>query len=288
MRARTMTETTHSSAASLEWLSAARREPKKRHNPRRDPKLRDPAAKRSKGGLPYLADPNYYRMAYQLAVELIKNPDEGPKAPEPKVIVARLIADADLIITWYRRREYLGKGQPWKRLDSKQKALLRFLEETIVPCLQIIRGVIDPKPDPPATAEEVKRQLKMLHEEADARKLAYRPLYNLAWYEAEESKKAKGEEAKEKTALSKAVGYMLAAVREAPARRRKALLERADHDESLKSVVDDPEFQAERKVFDTPPAPAAASVPPSNVWSRLAVTIVATLKRLFRGRRSGP
>jgi hypothetical protein len=287
-----MTDTAHSPAASPDWLSAERRKPKKRHNPRRDPKLKDPAAKRSKGGLPYLADPNYYRMAYQLAVELIKNPEEDPKAPDPKEIVKQLLDDADLMITWYRRCEYLGEGQWWKRLDSQEKALLRFLEETIVPCMQIIRAVIDPEPDPPATAEEVKRQVKVLREEADTRKLAYRPLYNFAWYEAEESKKeesrkAEDDEAEEKAeqAHTRAVTYLLAAVRKAPARRRKALLERADHDKSLESVVDDADFQAERKVFDTPAAPSSpaappsSSAPPSHGWSRLAVAILAILKR---------
>jgi hypothetical protein len=290
-----MTDTAHSPAASPDWLSAERPKPKKRRNPRRDPKLKDPAAKRSKGGLPCLADPNYYRMAYQLAVELIKNPGEDPKAPDPKTIVKQLLDDADLMITWYKRREYLGEGQWWKRLDSQEKALLRFLEETIVPCLQIIRAVIDPEPDPPATAAEVKRQVKILREEADTRKLAYRPLYNFAWYEAEESKKeesrkAEDDEAEEKAeqAHTRAVTYLLAAVRKAPARRRKALLERADHDKSLESVVDDAEFQAERKVFDPPASPASSSAPPLNVWTRLRVAIVATLKRWIRALRSDP
>jgi hypothetical protein len=217
----------------------------------RDP--RKPPWKR--GGLPYLGEPNYYRMAYQLAVELVEGSArgfKGPQAPDPEAIVERLIEDANLMLGWYKRREYLGEGQFWKRLEPPEERLRDFLTKTILPCLEILRANIGHGRFDETEAAKVEVRLQMLRRAAEDGRLSYRPLYNLACYEAMRDQ------------VRPAVQYLIDALHKAPSSRKAGLLARAENDMALKRVVTDVTFEAKRKVFD----PSLQKPPKPRGWQR--------------------
>lgn len=203
-----------------------------------------------RGGLPYLAEPNYYRMGYQLAVELLDGSERkyrAPSAPDPKAIVERMLADANQMLEWYGDREYRGKWQFWKRLEAPEKRLRDFLLKTIRPCLEILDADICLGRGKEVDPGGMDGRLSPLRLKADNGSLAYRPLYNLAYYEARRGR------------VGPAVRYLIAALRGAPPSRRAALLARAENDTTLRAVVTDRAFEAQRNVFDPapkkPPAP---------------------------------
>jgi hypothetical protein len=224
---------------------------------------RDPDDPVGRKGHPFLEEPNYYRMAYQLAVELIeprrvvrktilvdedgpterdptaREPDPEPRDPDPQAtaIVRRLIDDANLMLRWYEERENHGIGQFWKRLDDRQKALRSFLEKTLLPCLEILRAEIDPRP-----CDGVDAALERRREEADARRLAYRPLYNLASHEA--GKERCGSNQNEARSLPRAEKLLLEAISKAPTSRQAALLARAENDTALAALFESEEFRS--------------------------------------------
>jgi hypothetical protein len=225
-----------------------------------------------KNGLAYLGEPSYYRMAYQLAVELVEGAErgfgaepkrrlkvkrakskfEGSVAPRAAEIIARLIEDANLMLAWYEHREYLGKGQFWKRLNRPEKRLKAFLTDTILPCLEILRASFEADQFPNTDAAVIQLRLQMRQREARTGRLAYRPLYNLACYEATKGKPQQG--------VANGVEYLLDALRKAPSSRKAALLARAEEDIALKKVVDHPHFKAERRLFDPVAVGAPAKV----------------------------
>lgn len=222
--------------------------------------LKEPVNKEN--GHPYLGNPSYYRMAYQLAVELVEGSErgfaaqakhrlkvkrakpkfEGSAAPSAAEIIARLIEDANLMLAWYEHREYLGKGQFWKRLNRPEKRLKAFLADTILPCLEILRASFEADQFPDTDAAVIQLRLQMRQREARIGRLAYRPLYNLACHEATKGKPKEG--------MANGVEFLLDALRKAPPSRKAALLARAEEDITLKDIVDHPHFKAERRLFD--------------------------------------
>jgi hypothetical protein len=189
-------------------------------------------------------------MAYQLAVDLLegsKRKLDTPPAPKPEAIIARLIEDAKLMLSWYEQREYHGKGQFWKRLEPREKSLQTFLSKTILPCLEILRAGLSASGLSKSEFAEAKARLRFWQNEAKRGRLPYRPLYNLACYEAAHGQVLTG------------VEYLLRALHDAPPSRQAALLARAESDVTLKEVLTDPDFEVVRRVFD----PVAKDAPPA-------------------------
>ncbi len=189
-------------------------------------------------GAPYLAEPDYYRLGYQLVAQQLNSlhadspEEEGSSADGDGAGVLRsakkLQSQSFEVRRWLWRRSRAPGWRLWNsKLTPKEKRLSRFLFRTVEPCLAIAIAAErhqDRRPNEQA--------LKRLRRRAERGSLSYRALYGLACYEASATRN-------EKRALS----YLRQALREAPGDRVTELLRWAPKDPSLSGLSRSSAFQ---------------------------------------------
>lgn len=199
------------------------------------------------GGRSYRTDPNYYRLAYQLAAQQVngaicRQQGRSPSTEQDRVAIrsrfeeglrsAQDVASSTReVIDAYRERQ--AEYRWWRRrgprkLNAREQRLLRFLARTVHPCAVLLAA----------------GALLFLEEEERAEKLAegiragggrddlsYRVYYNLACYEAG---RGRHEQALEdlRIALHKVSG-----------RRRTSLVQWAGADPSLELIRADSRYR---------------------------------------------
>lgn len=215
------------------------------------------------GGRGYLADPNYYRLGYQLVAQTMHRESAGAaresrrplfkeaqdilygkaRYPESHRFEARdralaLSAEAGAVLRSYRER----RGANWwnllaDELSPKEERLEEFLDRTVLPCLAVVIAASLRSTDPDEAEQTIaplRQRAELDGSERRRRTISYRALYNLACYEAG---------SRENAAHARALSYLTAAIEEAPGARRRELRRWAGKDPSLRSLASKPGFQ---------------------------------------------
>jgi hypothetical protein len=200
----------------------------------------------------HLRDPNYYRLGYQLAAQQIhaRGSDHAEKKPELPIPAEILYDDLppervlagegrpaatgdnargfaeDLRYTAGHTRAEIEREKPppwqfWRGPNQRDARLSRFLDRTVIPCLELVIADALRAEGDVAAAESRAKPLRAEADELDG-DLSYRALYNLACYEAGD-----------KTDRENAVRYLGRALRLAPADRQRELANWARQDPSL-------------------------------------------------------
>lgn len=211
-----------------------------------------------------LFDPDYYRLRYQLAAQLMHReetrregkrrrrvrfatpsdilhgerlPADERRAPAEAEALA-LIDDARRALSFFEERVRTKKwGLLPVELTVRQQRLREFLLRTVVPCLEILVAASRRHTGRRSAGEAQLTTLR--HAIKDQRRapksersVSYRVIYNLACYEA-------GGEAPDKATVME---YLRQALDEAPADRRRELGRWAGKDPSFKALHGDPAF----------------------------------------------
>lgn len=200
----------------------------------------------------HLRDANYYRLGYQLAAQQLhaRGSDHAEKKPEVPIPAEILYGD------FPPKRDLAGEGRPaatagsardfaedlrciaghtcaeiegekpppwqfWRGPNQRDARLRRFLDRTVIPCLELVIADALRAEGDVAAAESRVKPLRADANEPDGA-LSYRALYNLACYEAGD-----------KADRENAVRYLRCALRLAPADRQRELANWARQDPSL-------------------------------------------------------
>ncbi len=208
---------------------------------------------------PYLAEPDYYRLGYQLAAQLLnrehaqenkgeahegwlsgwlRDLTDGERAERPGSreafdTAAEVLSSARAMSCWYGARDDAPWWRFWVKLSRKEARLMGFLLSTVEPCLELVIAASVPEAQWTDLVS-----IERLRDKAKAGQLSYRAVYNLACHEAGD----KGEAAL-------ALAYLRLAFRLAPADRRRGLVKWAAKDPSLSPVREEPEFTVLLKTF---------------------------------------
>lgn len=212
---------------------------------------------------PYLREPNYYRLGYQLSAQLMNSThsEKGTYAGrvrrhvhrtpsgsgEPPAVnrkrartsAERLEQEARETLDWYQRRIKAGWWTLPKRLSPTEERLRLFLASTVEPCLKLVIAAVRRTEDPDAADHQVEPLRK---EAKSGGSLSYRAVYNLACYEANGDEKG----------LSNAVSYLRLALQEAPEDRQQEMVRWAAKDPSLSELHGVPGFVATLETFGEP------------------------------------
>lgn len=195
---------------------------------------------------PYLVDPDYYRIGYQMVAQQLnslhavsqeeESSAAGGDLGDALVEAKKLLSQSFGVREWLRHRSEAPGWRLWNpKLTPREKRLCRFLSETVEPCLEIAIAATerheDQRPDP----ESVER----LRQQAKKGTLSYRALYNLACYKAG----AKG-------GGSEGLEYLRQALRKASVDRVAELLRWATKDPSLARLRRTRGFSDLRREFE--------------------------------------
>lgn len=186
---------------------------------------------------PYLLQPNYYRLSYQLSAQLLNSEhptgkrvkrvrlskerldpgsvlhgQTGRRACGDNLTRARIEAEsakieAEQVLLWLQSREK-GVRRILQPLDRVEKRLRDFLRRTVVPCLDLVIASSLRTTNP----DEAYKRVAPLREAAAGNSLSYRALYNLACFEAGK-----------KDTSAQALALLRRALREAPEERQREL-----------------------------------------------------------------
>lgn len=183
---------------------------------------------------PYLLQPNYYRLSYQLSAQLLNSehpagqrvhggkkrfdPNSilygrtGPRGRSDNLTRARVEAEramdeAEAVLQWLTSRER-GLWRLLQPLDHVESRLQTFLRRTVVPCLDLIVASSLRHED----WAEAEVRVAPLRDAAERGSLSYRALYNLACFEAGSD-----------DTLVRALALLKRALREAPEGRQREL-----------------------------------------------------------------
>ena len=193
----------------------------------------------------FLADPNYYRLSYQLAAQYMSAALSSDLHDGRHLVGQALETGVRLIREAERKRDYLAgrkwsarKWRPWRALDPAEDRLLRFLDRTIVPCAAlVVAGAFDLLGD----SEEAERFAEPIRARAAEADLSYRALYNLACYEASRAGTWESSQidVAEPGAVALALAYLDEALTQAPDDRAVELARWAKEDPSLQRLEGD-------------------------------------------------
>ena len=195
---------------------------------------------------PYLADPNYYRLGYQLAAQLLNQRlDSRPHSArndlaqqvrsrppsDPATVATTLRDDADATLTWFRSRPKKNRlWVPWANpLEPHERRLMEFLEQTVAPCSRLVRAAALAKD---GEDEVAKREVEAVVAAADAGKVSYRTHYALACWYARPGNGLQGD----------AIEHLLIALERAPKGSNHDLTEWSVRDPALASLRKDSEW----------------------------------------------
>jgi hypothetical protein len=183
----------------------------------------------------YLEDPNFFRLAYQLAAMRL-NVAVGQTEPKPADLTRSLVsADytaraARYVLSTYaekrKRRRRLWLGLRHHTLSPKEERLQRFLAMTVKPAAEIVlaaaeRELVPALPRPEALVRAIRTRADKSKGEGE---LGYRVYYNLACYDA-----TRGDR-------EQALTYLREALVRAKDRHRAELVESAKCDPALKPL----------------------------------------------------
>jgi hypothetical protein len=187
----------------------------------------------------YLGDPNYYRLAYQLAAQYAnwllslplatkRGPESGDLLRSATEAAKRTAEDARRMLRWY---EYKRSQRRWwqrkpKPLPAREERLQRFLAGTVEPSAELLLAGMLLFSEGDEAAEQ---RAAPVREAADRGELTYRALYNLACYEAQRS----GHALYDDDSLRLALEHLRQALRCARGRSRVELVRWARADPSL-------------------------------------------------------
>jgi hypothetical protein len=209
-----------------------------------------------------LLDPDYYRLRYQLAAQLMHRQEKGggwephyataldilygerlqtekrPTKVEAEAEAQALIEDARTTLRFFEKQEQTKRwGLLPVKLTVKQQRLRQFLLRTVVPCLEIVIAAARRNAegaDSEAELSPLRRTIEdQRHRPQLDRAVSYRVLYNLACYEA-------GGRVPNREAT---MGYLAQALVQAPADRRQELGKWARKDPSFGALREDPAFE---------------------------------------------
>jgi hypothetical protein len=208
-----------------------------------------------------LLDPDYYRLRYQLAAQLMHRQEKtvgwephyataldilygerlqtekGHAGADAESEAQELIEDARTTLCFFEQQERTKRwGLFPVKLTIKQQRLRQFLLRTVVPCLEIVIAASRRRGERSGGEAELvplRRAIEAQQEGPESRRtVSYRVLYNLACYEA-------GGRAPNRRAT---MGYLAHALEEAPADRRHELGKWARKDPSFDALREDPAF----------------------------------------------
>jgi len=217
---------------------------------------------------PYLHEPNYYRLAYQLAAQQL-NGAIAPWPREDNAVVPdllgltvedalgpalSLIQNSMRLLSWYDEREAAYRWwRPWgaRSLAPKERRLRRFVAETVEPCAELLAAgayvLLGDLEQGELYAAGVRRL-------ADQNAVSYRTFYNLACYDVALAVSPAGAEGAEQL-LELGLRDLRAAVRRVHGRRRTELLRWAWRDPSLAPLRNIPSFSADFEAIVGPYEP---------------------------------
>jgi hypothetical protein len=196
----------------------------------------DPARKNAA-----LTDPNYYRLAYQLAAQQLHAglaarhdtaPDDLPayvqeeKIPDASEVADKLIDDTGAMLDSFRGRRERGLRLWIPRVGDYEERLFQFLDGTVEPCAIVLRAAIGRARGSGEGASEV----AAVEGRAQADELSYRALYNLACWHADKA--------------NNALRYLYRALSGVARRRSPELIFWALRDPSLSPLRDGPRRDA--------------------------------------------
>lgn len=139
---------------------------------------------------PYLAEANYYRLAYHLAAQRINavldpKTDTGPPERRPALLrealrpAEEVASDSARVLAWFDRRVL------WLRAhgpdSDSSRRLYSFLSDTVVPCTELLRAGVLIELGSRDEAERLAGPVR----DRDSYALTHRTLYDLACYEAQ-------------------------------------------------------------------------------------------------------
>jgi hypothetical protein len=218
-------------------------------------------------GRKYLTDPNYYRLGYQLAAQLLNRrvarqriaEDEFSRFaqrredPDALDVAEQVLADTQLILAWYCDRSQ--RARRWRfwidQLEPHERRLMTFLTETVEPCTHLAAAAALRNCGGGGSERESQHVEAVLERERN-NKLSYRAYYNLAcWHAIEAAKDPKG------ALYEAALGYLYRALSEAHHERGFELVDWARKDPSLVELHRERkrQFGAIMKRFERPPEP---------------------------------
>jgi hypothetical protein len=206
-----------------------------------------------------LFDPDYYRLRYQLAAQLMHRQEEGvgraigyatafdilygervqtnERRAQAEVEAQELIDDAQSTLRYFEQEEMKKKwGLFPVKLTVKQQRLRQFLLHTVVPCLEIVIAASRRRTESGGEAEIALLRHAVEDQRVKPepqRTVSYRVLYNLACFEAD------GEAPNKEATME----YLAQALESAPADRRQELGKWARRDPSFKALQEDPAFK---------------------------------------------
>jgi hypothetical protein len=144
--------------------------------------------------VPYLQEPNYYRIAYQLAAQQMHDdlaptmsttPDAAirTEVPSARRVADELVYHADEVLDWLNRRSRSRwvRLRLMRKLTPSQQRLQAFLDTTIAPGARLLLAGIDLEEGQLPNAEKNANVVRA----RDVYELSHRALYSLSCYEAQ-------------------------------------------------------------------------------------------------------
>jgi hypothetical protein len=198
----------------------------------------------------YLRDPNYYRLGYQLAAQLLNGslvgmvPPPDTRLPEHAqglvddqgiTPASHVIEGARRMVQWYEHRARKARYRPWvRKLSPTELRMMRFLSETVEPSSELLIAHALLLQGRKTEAEGVVRRVR------SGRRLSYRAHYNFACYEAGRAKIASSypEGADVEDALQESFDHLTSAIEGAPPEKQGDLARWAKDDPALKPLVE--------------------------------------------------
>jgi hypothetical protein len=246
--------------------------------------------------LPYLEEPNYYRIAYQLAAQQVHDGLSPPTsntrdatvrtpAPPARQVAEDLVHHADHVLAWFdwrTRRRWSRMGLKHKLTPNHQR-LRAFLDKTIEPSARLLLAGIDLDEGQLSNAEMNAEVVR----ERSVDELSHRALYNLSCYEAQLAAAQQWNAAAAKRCLE----ALEDALRSVYGHDRAELVRWADKDPAFTSARRRPDFGAEfAALLATYPAPEenAPTTEPADEPKSLIERIMRLVRRwlgLDRGAR---
>ncbi len=211
---------------------------------------------------PYLRNPNYFRLGYQLAAQRLNSAIRHQADAyandwfnESAAAAAAVISDADELLTDFRN--YTDR-RPWWRLGLKRKLSRRdarlqgFLSRTVIPGAELIRAdaTVRQKGQTPQQIAEANASVEQLRKRAEREEFSYRVYYNLACYEAnwQSSNLAETTELHDRALID-----FQKALRRANGRQRQEIIDWSQADPSFTSLPNKGQFKTLTLTYQAPP-----------------------------------
>jgi hypothetical protein len=244
--------------------------------------------------LPYLEEPNYYRIAYQLAAQQMHD-DLAPtmattrdatirtEVPPARTVAEELVYHADHVLAWFKRRTRGSwlRLRPKRRLTTNEKRLVAFLDKTIEPSARLLLAGIDLKADRLRDAEKNANLVRA----RNVHDLSHRALYNLSCYEAQFAAAKQWDV----EAARRSLDALRDALRSVYGQNRAELVRWADKDPAFTAALAKPDFRdAFDDLLETYSVPAEPDPPATDEPKSLIERVMRLVRRWLGLDRKAP